>query len=114
MFILTLDLIKPPSPEDTFSVIQGALLKRVLETSQMTYSSDAIPLADLGGSRDAPPSPGRPNSFDFKQFLGNFGKIICWRPPPGSWCPLLEEILVLPLNTIYDIYALVSPKRKGN
>ena len=26
------------------------------------------------------------------QFLGKFGKIVCWRPP-GSWRPLLGEIL---------------------
>ena len=31
-----------------------------------------------GGARDAPPRG--PNSFNFMQFLGNFGKIICWRP----------------------------------
>ena len=30
------------------------------------------------------------------QFLGKFGKIVCWRPP-GSWRPLLREILDLPL-----------------
>ena len=27
-----------------------------------------------------PPPPG-PNSFTLMQFLGNFGKIVCWRPP---------------------------------
>ena len=27
-----------------------------------------------------PPRPGGPNSFNFMQFWGNFGKIICWRP----------------------------------
>ena len=43
-----------------------------------------------GGARDAPPRG--PNSFNFMQFLGKFGKIICWRPP-GSWRPLLGEIL---------------------
>ena len=39
-----------------------------------------------GGARGAP--PGHPNSFDFMQFSGNFGKIVCWRPPPfpgKSW-----------------------------
>ena len=30
---------------------------------------------------DARPPPGGPNSFNFMQFLGNFGKIVCWRPP---------------------------------
>ena len=28
---------------------------------------------------DAP--PGGPNSFNFMQFLGKFGKIVCWHPP---------------------------------
>ena len=28
--------------------------------------------------------PGRPNSFNFMQFLGNFGKIACWRPHLGE------------------------------
>ena len=44
------------------------------------------------------PPPGGPNSFNFMQFLGKFGKIVCWRPPPrGSWRPLLGEILDPPL-----------------
>ena len=40
--------------------------------------------------------PGGPNSFNFMQFLGNFGEIVSWRPP-GSWRPLLGEILDPPL-----------------
>ena len=39
---------------------------------------------------------GGPNSFNFMQFLGKFGKIVCWLPP-GSWRPLLREILDPPL-----------------
>ena len=37
-----------------------------------------------GGFRGAgaPPPPGHPNSVDFMQFSGKFGKIVCWRPPP--------------------------------
>ena len=39
------------------------------------------PVADLHSKiLDAPP-PGGPNSFNFMQFLGNFGEIVCWRPP---------------------------------
>ena len=38
-----------------------------------------------GGARDARP-PGGPNSFNFMQFLGKFGKIVCWRPP-GELAP---------------------------
>ena len=45
---------------------------------------------------DARP-PGGPNSFNFMQFLGKFGKIVCWHPQ-GSWRPLLGEILDPPLQ----------------
>ena len=43
-------------------------------------------------------APGGPNSFNFMQFLGNFGKIVFWRPPPESWRTLLWEILDPPLR----------------
>ena len=40
-----------------------------------------ITVADLHSKiLDARP-PGGPNSFNFMQFLGKFGKIVCWRPP---------------------------------
>ena len=52
-----------------------------------------------GGGREGRAPPGGPNSFNFMQFLGNFGKIVCWRPP-GSWRPLLGEILDPPLLTV--------------
>ena len=52
-----------------------------------------IQVSASGGSK------GGPNSFNFMQFLGKYGKIVCWRPPPpGSWRPLLGEILDLPLS----------------
>ena len=44
---------------------------------------------------DAPP---RPNSFNFMQFLGRFGKIVCWRPREG-WRPHVGEILDPPLHS---------------
>ena len=53
----------------------------------------------LGGTRDVCPH-WSPNSFNFMEFLGKFGKIICWCPP-GSWCPLLREILDPPLLCIF-------------
>ena len=37
-------------------------------------------MVDLRGARGTHAPPG-PNSFNFMQFLGNFGKIVCWRPP---------------------------------
>ena len=58
-----------------------------------------------GGARDAPPPPPPgPNSFNFMQFLGKFGKFVCWRPPRGSWCPLLGEILDPPLVISHTIF----------
>ena len=51
------------------------------------------------GRAPTPLPPRGPNYFNFMQFLGNFGKIICWRPP-GSWRPLLGEILDPPLITV--------------
>ena len=39
------------------------------------------PVADLRGARETRPFPGGPNSFNIMQFLGKFGKILCWRPP---------------------------------
>ena len=42
-------------------------------------------VADLrGGARDS--RPRGPNSFNFMQFLGKYGKIVCWRPP-GELAP---------------------------
>ena len=39
-----------------------------------------LPVADLRGREGrAPPSWG-PNSFNFMQFSGKYGKIVCWRP----------------------------------
>ena len=53
-------------------------------------------MADLRGAPWTRAPPGGPNSFNFMQFLGKYGKIVCWRPP-GSWRPLLGEILDPPL-----------------
>ena len=44
-------------------------------------------MADLHSKiLDARPPPGGPNSFNFMQFLGKFGKIVCWHPP-GELAP---------------------------
>ena len=56
----------------------------------MNSKATSLPVTDLRG----------PNSFNFMQFLGEFGKIICCQPPPPppeSWCPHLGEILDPPL-----------------
>ena len=54
-----------------------------------------ITVGDLrGGASD---TNGGLNSFNFMQFLGKFGKTVCWRPLEG-WCPHLGEILDPPLN----------------
>ena len=34
-----------------------------------------------GGHEGRMLPPGGPNSFNFMQFSGKYGKIICWRPP---------------------------------
>ena len=43
-------------------------------------------MADLHSKILDVPPPGGPNSFNFMQFLGNFDKIVCWRPP-GELAP---------------------------
>ena len=45
----------------------------------VTIQLQGLPLAvaDLNGA----PPPGGLNSFNFMQFWGKFGKIVCWRPP---------------------------------
>ena len=58
-----------------------------------------------GGGREGRAPPWGPNSFNFMQFLGKYGKIICWRPL-GSCRPLFGEILDPPLmwvNLFTDI-----------
>ena len=44
------------------------------------------------------------------QFLGKFGKIVCWRPPE-SWCPLLGEILDPPLVAELERHLREPPLR---
>ena len=82
---------------------------RIYERKHNTYWTGSYSLFSLieetstvcsgrsnGGTGLRPP-PGQ-NSFNFMQFLGNFGKILCWRPPPrGVGAPLLGEILDPPL-----------------
>ena len=46
-----------------------------------------------GGREGRTPPPRRPNSFNFMQFLGEFGKIVCSRPPLEGSRPPLGEIL---------------------
>ena len=49
-----------------------------------------------------------PNSFNFMQFLDKFCKIVCWRPP-GSWRPLLGEILDPPLTCCLKMSRQLEP-----
>ena len=53
-----------------------------------------------GGHEGRP--PGGPNSFNFLQFWGKFGKIVCWRPP-GELAPPPREILDPPLKVAVPI-----------
>ena len=51
-----------------------------------------------GGREGRTPPPGRPNSFDFMQFLGKFG---VFTPPLEGSRPPLGKILDPPLVTYY-------------
>ena len=51
------------------------------------YYYVSIAVADLHGKILDERPPGGPNSFNFMQFLGKFGKIVCWRPPWGVGAP---------------------------
>ena len=53
-----------------------------------------------GGVRDTCPLPGHPNCFNFMQFLGEFGKIVCSRPYLEGSRPHLREILDPSLPTL--------------
>ena len=57
-------------------------MKRVCMHRGNVHAQKAV--ADLrGGARDA-------NSFNFMQFSGKYGKIVCWRPP-GELVPPPRE-----------------------
>ena len=74
--------------------------------SMLTLSSGG----SKGGTGDACP-PGGPNSFNFMQFLGKFGKIVCWCPPgelvpppqgnPGSATAVYT--VFTPHSTLYKV-----------
>ena len=62
---------------------QKAMQKRmtVLSKFKKTSPHSVRSGGSKGDTKDArPPLPGGPNSFNFMQFLGKFGKIVCWRP----------------------------------
>ena len=85
--------------------------ERFLIFSCLSWSNISIG-GSKGGREGRAPPPGGPNSFNFMQFLGKFGKIVCWRPPLGSWRPLLREILDPPLirdNLLLSLILLLDP-----
>ena len=64
----------------------------------VAFSGRTTPEQTLTPAHTAPShTPSGPNSFIFLQFLGTFGKIVCWCPPE-SWRPHLGEILDPPLD----------------
>ena len=65
---------------ETLASGAGNHLERYVAHGTTNYH---LSVADLHSKiLDACPLPGGPNSFNFVQFLGNFGKIVCWPPPP--------------------------------
>ena len=62
-----------------------------------------LPWRIWGRHRCTPPKA--QNFLNFMQFFSKFGKIICWRPTPEVWRPLLREILVPPLLLMASIAA---------
>ena len=79
------------------SVPQHLQNKRIclqVKTAEITGSRSVVDLHSK--NLDTPhPSPSA-NSFNFMQYLGKFGKIVCWHPPEG-WHLLVRGILDLPL-----------------
>ena len=57
-------------------------------------------MTDLRGVRGTCATTGGPNSFNFMQILGKFGKIVCWRPHLGE---ILDPPLVTPIIASNEI-----------
>ena len=71
------------APSQSFrSVDSDAWYKRTLKRIVRVVRAN-------GGSRGAreTPPPRGPNSFNFRQFGGKFGKILRWHPRPGELAP---------------------------
>ena len=60
-------------------VVQECIPVGCVPPATVPVGGAGVAVADLRGVRDACP-PGGPNSFNFMQFLGKYGKIICWCP----------------------------------
>ena len=69
----------------------------ILPQRQVNFN---ISLADLGGSRYGP------KRSQFHAVFGNFGKIVCYRPPslPEERRPLLRGILDAPLYLVASLF----------
>ena len=67
-----------------------------------------------GGSKGARGTRalGGPNSFNFMQFLGKFGKIICWRPSWGVGAPSSGKSWIrqwsLSSKAVFSLFAKVT------
>ena len=71
--VLKLDFFSLRSPYRVMRLCVAALM--------MFYNFFLDSLADLGGGcRERAPHTAR-NFLNFMQFFGNFGNIVCWRPP---------------------------------
>ena len=63
-------------------LINSPAVKFVLCVSFGMSIRSGKPVADLRGAWGTHAPPRHPNSFNFMQFLGELGKIVCSRPPP--------------------------------
>ena len=65
-------------------VLLFSYLKKNVECGFLLFTRFYLCSIDSGGPKGP---PGGSNSFNFIQFLGKFGKIVCWRPPRGVGAP---------------------------
>ena len=76
-------------------------------TGTRDQTGDIVLYSYIGGSKwgreghtPPPPPPGRPNSFNFMQFLENLAKMCVHALSPGGFTPVPGEILDPPLSYV--------------
>ena len=87
--------------------ITGYLLSMFLRCTYIKLVKLPLPVADLRGRRGRAPPPWRPKFLHFHAVFGENWQNHRLAPPPGSWRPLLGEILDPPLVT-YIMYGTLT------